>query len=54
MKPFLLAYGRANIYFKFNKYKNLVVRIHTLKQKPTDILIGDKLGQLKIEFDGIE
>lgn len=53
IKPFILAYGRKMLFFKYRKYESLVVRIHTdgfyLTEKPDDIALGDKLGELKYE-----
>ena len=53
MKPFLIAYGRHSMMKIFSKYEHLVIRMHTdgfyLKEQPSDILTGPKIGNLKYE-----
>lgn len=57
IKPFVLAYGRMKMYFRFKKYENDIVRMHTdsiyLSSKPTDLPeLSNKLGCLKHEYSG--
>lgn len=56
IKPFVLALGRDRLFHCFQKYEKDVIRVHTdsitVKDKPTDILTGDKLGYLKLEYEG--
>ena len=57
IKPFVLAYGRSKMYFRFKKYEDIIVRMHTdsiyLKEKPNNLSeISDKLGCLKHEYSG--
>ena len=56
IKPFVLAYGRSKMYFRFKKYESLIVRSHTdsiyLTSKPEDIQVSNKLGCLKHEYSG--
>ena len=57
IKPFVLAYGRSKMYFRFKKYEDLIVRSHTdsiyLKSKPNDLPdVSNKLGSLKHEYSG--
>ena len=53
IKPFVLSYGRTNMFNRFQKYEDWVVRIHTdgfyLTSEPDDIEIKDGLGYLKNE-----
>lgn len=53
IKPFILSYGRHAMMKIFTKYEDLVVRMHTdgfyLKDKPSDILTGPNIGNLKYE-----
>ena len=58
IKPFVLAYGRSKMYFRFKKYENLIVRMHTdsiyLTSKPEDLPpLSNKLGCLKHEYSGV-
>jgi hypothetical protein len=57
IKPFVLAYGRMKLYFRFKKYEDLIVRSHTdslyLSSKPKDLPeLSNKLGCLKHEYSG--
>ena len=57
IKPFVLAYGRNKLYFRYKKFENLIVRIHTdslyLTSTPEDLPpVSDKLGLLKHEYSG--
>jgi hypothetical protein len=57
IKPFVLAYGRSKMYFRFKKYEDLIVRSHTdsiyLTSKPNDLPdVSNKLGSLKHEYSG--
>ena len=53
IKPFVLSYGRTNLFNRFQKYEDWIVRIHTdgfyLTTQPDDIEIKDALGYLKNE-----
>ena len=53
IKPFILAYGRSKLYYSYSKYEDKIIRIHTdgfyITEKPTDIKLGEELGQLKYE-----
>ena len=58
IKPFVLAYGRSKMYFRFKKYDHLIVRMHTdsisLTSKPEDLPpLSNKLGCLKHEYSGL-
>ena len=56
IKPFVIALGRERLFHCFQKYEKDVIRIHTdsisVKEKPTDILTGKRLGHLKLEYEG--
>ena len=53
IKPFVIAYGRELLYYKFRKYEDDIVYVHTdgilLKDGPHEIFLSDKLGGLKHE-----
>jgi hypothetical protein len=58
IKPFVLAYGRLKMYFRFKKYEDLIVRMHTnslyLTSKPQDLPpLSNKLGCIKHEYSGV-
>ena len=58
IKPFVLAYGRSKMYFRFKKYEDLIVRMHTdslyLTSKPQDLPpLSNKLGCIKHEYSGV-
>jgi hypothetical protein len=57
IKPFVLAYGRMKMYFRFKKYEDIIVRMHTdsiyLTSRPNDLPeLSNKLGCLKHEYSG--
>ena len=57
IKPFVLAYGRMKMYFRFKKYEDIIVRMHTdsiaTKSIPQDLPeVSNKLGCLKHEYSG--
>jgi len=53
MKPFLLAYAREQMFYKFRKFESDIVYLHTdgflLKDGTHEMFLSDKLGGLKYE-----
>jgi hypothetical protein len=53
IKPFVLSYARCQMYFKFRKYEDIIVRMHTdgfmTREEPEGILTGTNLGYTKFE-----
>ena len=53
IKPFILAYAREQMFYKFRKFESDIVYLHTdgflLKGESHDMFLSDKLGGLKHE-----